>query len=513
MHGVATNMMVDLVGSSYQLNEGSLSPQRTINWYVEIYDDGTENKDTKSPKAMMPCPGGVLAATISPDPLNTCRGLYYSSSGSAPNYAPRLYGCWGSTVYRFDTNFAVAHAIGTVSNNGEPVVMTDNGFDFVLVDGESMYSYPLNAQDDAGTWATVELPYVPGSSTEKVKPTHVCFLGQRLIINNRFGNTWHFSQLGLTTFDTIGNLDFYSAESSSDPISGLRVVNATLWIFGYRSIEMYRSSDNQDDPYSYVGGSATQVGIKAPKSLATVNDKVFWLAGSDVGVDAVYMGSGTSMERVSTMGIEDQIVSCSQREQAIGWSYANNGNTFYVLSFVYSNRTFVYDASGKTWHERLARNINSGEWLVYPYQWGVYANNKIYAGTINGSALAYLDDNSTYDWDGAQIVRQRVSPIYWNQLNPVTMKEITIDCQVGMTPQLVSLGSDPQIMLEVSKDSGYTYGNIKQKSLGKQGNYRKVVRWNALGIGRNIVLRITVSDPVPIAIYQARLDFETCSRS
>jgi hypothetical protein len=503
--------MVDLVGQSYQLDEVSLSPQRTINFYPEQYGD--EDRFTKSQTALIPTPGASIVRTMSAESTDICRGLYCSSSGSAPDFRPRLYGVWGNTVWRFDANFDMPYQIGTVSDNGEPVGMIDNGFDFCLVDGEQMYKYPLASNDGEGEWVTVELPYVPGSTTEKIKPTHIAFLGQRLIVNNRFGNTWAFSKLGLTEFDVIGGLDFYSAEQSSDPILALRSVNGALWLYGNRSYEIWRTSDNQDDPFCFVGGSASQIGIKAPKSLATVNDMVFWLGASDVGVDAVWMGSGNTAMRVSNMGIETQIVSCSEREQAIGWAYASKGNTFYVLSFPYSSRTFVYDASGKQWHERLARDLQSAAWKVYPYQYGVYANNHIYVGTIDGSALAYLDDHKFTEYNGNQIVRQRISPVYAAELNNIQMRQITIDGLVGYTPLLEGLGFDPKILLEVSKDGGSTYGNVKDKSLGKQGNYRKVVRWNSLGIGRSIVLRFTISDPIPFTIYQARLDFEPCART
>lgn len=504
--------MVDLVGQSYELDQTSLSPQRTINFYIEQYGD--EDKDTKTPKALVPTPGATKVGDITDDPLNTCRGLYLSSSGpQSSNRAPRLYGVWGNDVYRFDENYQQSYLIGTVSDNGDPVSMIDNGFDFVLVDGEQMYKYALDLDDGESGWSTVDMPYVPGSSTEKIKPTHVAFLGQRLIVNNRYGNTWHFSKLGLTEFDTEGNLDFYSAEQSSDPILALRSVNGALWLFGNRSYEIWRTSDNQDDPYSYVGGSSSQIGIKAPKSLATVNDMVFWLGASDVGVDAVWMGTGNTAVRVSTMGIEGQIVKLSQREQAIAWCYASDGNIFYLLSFPYANRTFVYEHTTKTWHERLYRDLASAQWKVYPYQYGCYANNRIYCGTLYDSSICYLNKDKYTEWNGSQIVRQRISPIYYNELNNITMKEIMVDGQVGATELLTGQGYDPQIMLEISKDGGNSYGNIKSKSIGQQGNYRKAVRWNAQGIGRNLVLRFTISDPVPYTIYQARLDFEPCSRT
>lgn len=56
---------------------------------------------------------------------------------------------------------------------------------------------------------------------------------------------------------------------------------------------------------------------------------------------------------------------------------------------------------------------------------------------------------------------------------------------------------DPQVMLRMSYDGGQTFGNILTCSGGKMGEYLQRVYWNRLGRGRDIVVEISTSDPVP----------------
>lgn len=68
-------------------------------------------------------------------------------------------------------------------------------------------------------------------------------------------------------------------------------------------------------------------------------------------------------------------------------------------------------------------------------------------------------------------------------------------------------GSDPKIMLEYSNDGGFSYSsNQIWSSAGKIGERLVRVRWNKLGMSRDRVFRITITDPVKIVLLDARMD-------
>lgn len=499
--------LVQLFGSTYKLGERGNGTQDLINFFFESYTAG----NTKSDYAIVPTPGFDLVKRLSENPLDKCKGLYTSSSGTAPDYRPRMYGVFGTKAYRFKVDMSDAYQIGTIGDYGVPTTQTDNGFYTVIADSVSLFKAKLDDLDGIPTWSQVTLPVVPKTG-QQVEPSHVVFIGQRLVINSKNTNYWFFSDLTspttLTGGETFQDGSFYSAEQSSDPIIALKNVNGSLWMWGYRSYEVWRPQNNQDDPFAYVGGSAGAIGCEAPYSVAVVGDLCFWLGASDVGASTVFMGQGTTVTDI-TDGVYDEIISISNRSQAIGYAYKYKENVFYVLTFEAENKTFVYDATTKKWHKRSLRNVNEGADLYYPYQWAtVGADGEIYFGLYGfDSCIVRMNPRKFTEWDGRLIRREAVSRPIFDNLDMISIRQLMIDCEVGSTEILDGQGSNPQMCMQISKDGGNTYGLSVKKYLGKQGNYRQLVRWNNIGACRYPVFKLWISDGVPCSIFNARLEY------
>jgi hypothetical protein len=505
--------MINFNGGSKQLNERNLSSERTINWYPEVFTDSGD--DVKSKRVLVPCEGAEsFYVNIAEDPTKYCRGLHLSSSGSAPDFSPRLYGVWGNGLFRFDVNLSNPQRVGDIADNGEPVSFANSNFEVVVADGESLWATRMDAPTGSASIRAVEMPYLPLDAVNRVKPTHVAFIGDRFYINNKQGNSFHFSKLllGNVEFYTdVGALEFYSSKVASDPIVALAVVNGSLWIWGTRSLEMWREQNNQDDPLTYVGGSQTSIGCKAKYSVSVIGSYCFWLGSSDIGSDVVYIGDGNSSKPISG-DIHEQIIKCQDRANAVGWSYADGSHIFYILTFRNSNRTFCFDVETGLWHERLKRDILSGQWLAYQYQYACRVGDYLYCGTAVTDTLCRLTKDRFLEFDGSQIVRQKITPTYYDDLYAIMIRDFVVDCNTGYTHLLQGQGSDPMILLEVSFDGGSSFGNVKPKSLGRQGEYKRQVKWNALGTGREVVFRLTLSDPISLTIYQARMNYLKCGK-
>src|SRR5690606_13402712 len=67
-------------------------------------------------------------------------------------------------------------------------------------------------------------------------------------------------------------------------------------------------------------------------------------------------------------------------------------------------------------------------------------------------------------------------------------------------------GSDPKVMLRVSRNGGRTGGPERWRALGKIGEYGTRVRWGRLGAARNFLFEVSVSDPVNLGILGAYLE-------
>jgi hypothetical protein len=70
-----------------------------------------------------------------------------------------------------------------------------------------------------------------------------------------------------------------------------------------------------------------------------------------------------------------------------------------------------------------------------------------------------------------------------------------------------TLGSEPKVMLEISNDGGYSYLDLQiWATPGKLGERLTRCRWNKLGMSRDRVFRVTMTDPVKWVIIAARMD-------
>jgi len=80
-------------------------------------------------------------------------------------------------------------------------------------------------------------------------------------------------------------------------------------------------------------------------------------------------------------------------------------------------------------------------------------------------------------------------------------------CQAG-NGLSTGQGSDPQVMLRISRDGGQTWGQELLMGTGKIGEYRARAFVNRLGRSRNTVFELSSSDPVFTAWLEATVDAE-----
>jgi hypothetical protein len=501
-------VVVPFTGGSYEYRSKGVSQQRSLN----LYPENIENNAGKVQQTLVYTPGSEVITTLGNDSTSTCRGFWFSSTG--PTDRSLLYTVYGNKLYRINPDFSVVE-IGNVASGTGPVQISDNGFVGVVADGTGLYEFDLLADDItvSSTYVQVNLPYLAGT-TEPIRCNQVQFFNQRFIINSQRGE-FYFSNLASTDFtDANGVQNFYSAESNADTIRSLIVVGNRLWIFGERSYEVWSSTGtSNDDPFSFIQGSSSNLGVQSDRSVAKIDETVFFLGSSDAGINSVFMATGLNKpKRVSTNALENTISELEDPQGAVGWCYYTEGHTFYVLTFSRAKRTFVYDMATNLWHERSTRDWDTTEDIAWEPLYGVTAYGAVYHGSVLSNRLLKLNPNKYTDADDNPIIRQRITPVYYSDFNPVKMREFYVDMEVGTTPLLAGLGRDPQVTLDVSRDGGYTWVNYDWRSIGVQGQYKTSVKWSNLGSGRSFMIRLTFSDPSPIVLYGGRAVIQPSKR-
>lgn len=470
-------MKTPILGSTYVARSVNAADARMVNLFPEIVPEAG-----KEPAFLNRAPGLKLEFTAGIGPI---RGLWQLGGN--------LYVVSRDKLYKVTPAYVVT-LIGTVSGTSGPVSMADNGIQlFIACNGPS---YIYNSQTDV--FARITDPDFPGAVT-------VGYLDGYFVFNEpNSQKIWVTALLDGTSVDP---LDFASAEGSPDGVVGIIVDHGQLWVYGTNSIEVWYNSGNPDFPLERISGAFNELGCAAAYSIAKMDNGLFWLGKDARGQGMVYRANGYSGQRISTHAVEWHIQQYGNLSDAIGYTYQQDGHSFYVLIFPSADTTWVYDVATQAWHERAG--FSNGQFTRHWSNCQAFFNSKVLVGDYrNANVYSFdLDDFSDNGSIQKWLRSWRALPTGQNNLKRTAHHSLQLDCETGVGLNL-GQGSDPQVMLRWSDDGGHTYSNEHWVSIGKIGEYYRRAIWRRLGMTlklRDRVYEVSGTDPVKIAIMGAEL--------
>jgi hypothetical protein len=555
-------MKTAILGSSYVIRSVNAADNRMVNLYPEVIPEGG-----KEPAYLQRCPGLDLLNTVGEGPI---RGLYtlgnflYVVSGNEfyklnaniiaqPFYSTLLAQDGGFILLEDGDNILLevqgGSVIGLISGAG-PVSMADNGTQIFIAANPDGYIYNTSTQ----TFAQITDEDFPGAVT-------VGYLDGYFVFNEPDSQRiWVTSLLDGTSIDP---LDFASAEGSPDGLVSLIIDHREAWLFGTNSVEVWYNSGEADFPLSRIQGAYNEIGCIAPYSVAKMDNSVFWLGADARGQGIVYRANGYQGQRISTHAVEYAIQQYGDMTDATGYTYQQDGHTFYVLNFTNADTTWVFDAATGSWHERAAyRNGDfkrhrgnchtnfQGRPVIGDYQTG-----RLYAFSLDH----YSDAGATQKW----LRSWRALPTGQNNLKRSAHHSLQIDCETGVglpgvdffdvteittealdflntetgDPQIAGdlgtevledvvtetgeffiavtaddgvtlaidgpsvVGANPKLMLRWSDDGGHTWNGERMESMGRTGQYGKRVIFRRLGMTMKLRDRVyEISGTDPVKV-------------
>jgi hypothetical protein len=157
------------------------------------------------------------------------------------------------------------------------------------------------------------------------------------------------------------------------------------------------------------------------------------------------------------------------------------------------------------WHERVYLNfwslerdradchaIGYGENVV-----GDYQNGNLYA----------LDQNYYTD-NGTSIKRLRAAPHFSQDMVFIRHNSFQLDMEVGVGLDGTTQGTDPKVILRWSDDGGHSWSNEHWLDAGKIGKTKTRLKKRRLGMARDRVYEISITDPVKTVIIGAEIEVE-----
>jgi hypothetical protein len=470
------------IGHSYESQSAIAAGERLVNWYPEIIESGG-----KTQAALYPCPGLVAFADTGESPG---RGIFAEND--------RLFAVQGTRLKEISSAGVVTDR-GAVAINDNPVMMTTNGDaggEMFIIAGGSGYVFNLN------------------TNTLTLEVADVTMGGQIdgfFVALDAASSTLKISEsLDGTTWDA---LQIAQRSAASDPWIAMIVVRREIYLFGEKTGEVWYNAGLSPFPFAQRQGAFFQTGVIAPFSLAPFGDSMAWLGQSAAGSGIVYWMNGYTPNRISNHAVEwaiQQYKADGGIDDAIGWSYENQGHSFYVLTFPTQGKTWVFDATTSRWHERGLWNGQANDYIAYRPRFHAQAYEKNLVCDAQGDVIYELSPTTYTDVDGEGIRRVRRAPhlANENQRSIVHTFEVEADRGVGLVDG--QQGDDPQLMLRYSRNGGKTFGTERSRTLGALGAYTTRIKWDRCGQGRDWVFEVSCSDPVPVRLLDAYITVEPC---
>lgn len=459
---------VPVFGLGIQGKSPNVTAQRRLNMYYEVSKQEDKTKVTAYGTA------GLLLFTSFGD--TPCRALY--------EFGDNIYVVHRGTFWQVN-NAGIKVSKGTIGTTTGRVSIADNGKEIMLVDGNKGYIY--NTVTDVFSEIVAEgFP---------LNPNTVTFLASFFVVT--INNSGRFYKSGIYDGLSWSALDYANAESSPDNLINSFTNSGQLVQFGQKTIEFWGVSGAADFPFSAIQGSAIEYGLAARFSVVKFALGLMFLARSRAGEVKVMYLQGYQLSDVTGLELSNVINGYDNLESSTAFYYEQDGHSMYELNI--GGFTWLYDSSSQCWSELTSFGLTRH----LPEIQSQFINRNLVSDYSNGN-LYFLDKN-TYTDNGGMIVRELVGRHIFNNMDRIFISSLQIDMEGGVG-LITGQGSNPQVMLQVSKDNGHTFGNERWVNLGAIGMYLTRVIWRQLGTARDFVFKIRITDPVKVVITGAYIE-------
>jgi len=464
---------INIAGGSYQDRSRSLTSQETRNFYQEYLEAGKDKYVIKS------FPG---------------QKIFGSTTGGIDRGQHQMaeinYRVQDKTLWRVASDGTHTDK-GTINGTGR-CIFADDGINLFIVTTGYVYHYD-------------------GSTVTIVTDSSIVGAQSVTFINNQFAYTFPT----LTVFSDVGDgssassLNAVNEESTPDDLVRDYAFDQILYRFGKRSVNGWYNSGVGTPPFDKIEGQTVSVGLSAIHSVNNTRDYVYWL-GSD---NQVYRMRSGQADPISTTAISAEIQGFDIIDDAFGEILTIDNKYIYVLTFPSENKTWALNEElGKDGWFELSEGVDSNR-----YNAGSISNvyEKVLIGDKDNGNLYELDFN-TYDLNGETWQRRRViSSINGDMLGQkgkrVQMSRLELIIESG-TGLIHGQGDDPQIMIEASYDGGASWDAGTWMKIGRLGNNVKRAEWFSMKSFYDMIVRITVTDPVDISIFSGAIDLRLAGR-
>jgi hypothetical protein len=460
-------------GPSYQAQSPIIDAEIAMNCYCEK----SESEGAATPMALLHTPGRKKFATLPEGSVPggfTVNGRTFFASSSL----------WELNASGAQTNRGSLGAAPT-----RPTMITANETQLVVLNNGNLFVLTLATN----VFAAVNMAQFNGPVSQ------IGFSDGYILATLQNSHTYQVSNLEDAT--TWSGLDIGTISYFPDNIVSMICDHREPWFWGGKKAIGFYNAGAGFPPFIPIQGAFMESGSGATFATVQADNSVFWLDQDERGFMVARRLNGYAGDRVSTHAVELAWQQYKTSSDAVGWTYQEQGHTFWLLYFPTANATWVYDISQGLWHQR-------GFWIAAN---GTYIADRAMCHTFNfgkhlvgdwASGNIYDLSSNYYDDDGAVIRGNRRTPSLQSENSWLYFDQIEFVMQTGLAPSAPLFDGDgnprpAQLMLRWSNNGGLTWSNWYYLSVGFQGEYDKRVIKRMLGRGRKRLWDVAWTDPIP----------------
>jgi hypothetical protein len=461
--------------NSYKAKSGLISAERMLNCFAEI-----------TPQTS-PFPNMVIeTAGLS---------VWKNTDVSLPVYGMRVMGdnlfvVVGNKVYKINSSKTVTF-LGEISTEIGNVIMTDNG-EQITIQLPNGVTYYCTAEENSLTQINDDAFSDSGSVT-----TLDGFTVSALLNSNEF----QWSDVNHT--ELWNALNAATVEANSSKIMRVYQNNLELWFFKENITQVYYNTGSGEPLFQRKEGVYIEKGCASKYSVATMDNSFFFLGNDGI----IYQTIGYQLKPISTFAVSQEIQNYTKIDNAIGFTYVQDGHKFYCLTFPTANKTWEYDITTELWHEResIDNQGKDGRWRANCH---AYFSGKNLVGDFQTGIIYEIDPN-VYTENETVIKREIIGTTMFKNFARIAVNKFVVmmDTGIGIAS---GQGSNPQLIGRFSDDGAKTYTTESWQPVGAEGSFLTEVFWTKpCGKARSFIARLNYSEPTKFRIVGAFVEVES----
>lgn len=306
----------------------------------------------------------------------------------------------------------------------------------------------------------------------------------------------------------LNTLNIARTESNPDGVLNGISYGGQMYVFGEKTVEVW------GDPVSATGFPFTRVGYNIIPGLKSAHALAGWQP--EFGYPPIWVGSDNTVRQLDGFGAREignpdlnRLIAAvpfpdSTDEGLDAISYVSGGNAYWQLNG--PSWSWVYHLKTQSWHERKSQYSDRSR-----FKRSVYAFNRSLVGDRDSDDL-WTVDHTQADEAGNELTAMMESGPAKAFPNRQRIRRADFDFTpgVGVATGTDPMQTDPSVLIEVSKDGGYSWPLSYVRKLGRQAksSYRTFVLNAGLSNDDGVRWRWSISDPVHVGFQGAAMETE-----